>query len=174
MISHHTRLRLCSQPARRKTESYINSFPNFTTSVTTEAGDFTTHFIALFSSSPSAIPLLLLHGWPGNFLEFLPILNLLRAKYPDPAVLPYHVIVPSLPGYAWSSPPPLGRDFAVPDVAVVMDRLMQNLGFGSGYVAQGGDIGSRVVKILGGDAFSSCKGTPFPSKHTRARVRART
>ncbi|KAI9053690.1 hypothetical protein LZ554_002643 [Drepanopeziza brunnea f. sp. 'monogermtubi'] len=143
----------------KKSESYINTFPNFTIPVTTEAGSFTTHFIALFSTSPTATPLLLLHGWPGNFLEFLPILALLKEKYTDPAQLPYHVIVPSLPGYAFSSQPPLDREFAVRDVALVMDTLMHNLGFssGSGYVAQGGDIGSVIAKVLGGGEFPSCK-----------------
>lgn len=69
------------------------------------------------------------------------------------------MIVPSLPGYAFSTPPPLGREFAVGDVAEVMDQLMKDLGFAKGYVAQGGDIGSRVAKVLGGVDFPSCKGT---------------
>lgn len=68
------------------------------------------------------------------------------------------MIVPSLPGYAFSSPPPLDREFAVSDIAVVVDQLMKDLGFEEGYVAQGGDIGSRVTKVLGGDDFPSCKG----------------
>ncbi|KAI6715282.1 epoxide hydrolase [Diplocarpon mali] len=141
----------------KKSEAHINAFPNFTSSVTTEAGTFTTHFVALFSTSPTAAPLVFLHGWPGSFLEFLPILSLLQARFPDPASLPYHIVVPSLPGYAFSSPPPLDREFAARDIAVVMDQLMRDLGFEGGYIAQGGDIGSRVAKVLGGDEFPSCK-----------------
>jgi microsomal epoxide hydrolase len=79
----------------------------------------------------------------------------MKQKY-TPATLPYHLIVPSLPGYSFSSPPPLDRDFANKDTAAVMNQLMLDLSFTS-YVAQGGDIGSRVAKILG-VASESCKG----------------
>ncbi|KAL5320492.1 hypothetical protein ACEPPN_011298 [Leptodophora sp. 'Broadleaf-Isolate-01'] len=48
-------------------------------------------------------------------------------------------------------------DFDVGSVVKVMDQLMQDLGFGGGYVAQGGDIGSRTVKALGDDYFPTCK-----------------
>ncbi|PVH89426.1 alpha/beta-hydrolase [Cadophora sp. DSE1049] len=157
----------------KKSEAHINTFPHFTTTVTTPSTPIPTtsspnkpatvstthtiHFVALFSTNPSAIPIGLFHGWPGSFLEFLPILSLLKEKYPDPKDLPYHVIVPSLPGFAFSSPPPLDVDFDVGSVAAVMNQLMLDLGFGGGYVAQGGDIGSRIVKVLGDAEYPSCK-----------------
>ncbi|KAH7364659.1 epoxide hydrolase [Rhexocercosporidium sp. MPI-PUGE-AT-0058] len=156
----------------KKTESHINNFNHFTSTVTTPtpiptptspnspksvSTAHTIHFVALFSTNPSAIPLTLFHGWPGSFLEFLPILTLLKDKYPDPKDLPYHVIVPSLPGFTISSPPPLDVDFDFGSVAKVMDQLMQDLGFGGGYVAQGGDIGSRIAKALGDEHFPTCK-----------------
>lgn len=92
----------------------------------------------------------------GSFLEFLPILQKFRDEY-TPETLPYHLIVPSLPGYTFSSGAPLDRDFGTDDVARVLDQLMKDLGFESGYVAQGGDIGSWVARILGVD-YESCKG----------------
>ena len=70
----------------------------------------TVHFLALFSRLKTAVPTLMLHGWPGSFLEFLEILRLLTRKY-TASTLPYHIVVPSLPGYAFSSPPPLNQDF---------------------------------------------------------------
>ncbi|KAJ5252065.1 hypothetical protein N7489_002475 [Penicillium chrysogenum] len=73
----------------------------------------------------------------GSFLEFLPILQRFRDEY-TPETLPYHLIVPSLPGYAFSSGPPLDRDFGTGDVARVLDQLMKDIGFESGYVVQGG------------------------------------
>ncbi|KFZ17100.1 hypothetical protein V501_01891 [Pseudogymnoascus sp. VKM F-4519 (FW-2642)] len=91
----------------------------------------------------------------GNFLEFLPILELLRNSY-TPETLPYHVIVPSLPGYAFSSPPPLDRDFRIEDVARIFNRLMQDLGFGDGYAVQGGDVGSKVARVMAAE-HESCK-----------------
>jgi microsomal epoxide hydrolase len=71
--------------------------------------------------------------------------------------LPYHVIVPSLPGYAFSSPPPLNQDFRIEDVARIFDQLMQDLGFGQGYVVQGGDVGSKVARVMAVE-HESCKG----------------
>lgn len=86
----------------------------------------------------------------------MPILELLRNNY-TPETLPYHVIVPSLPGYAFSSPPPLDRDFRTGDVARIFNRLMQDLGFGNGYVVQGGDIGSKIARAMAVE-YESCKG----------------
>lgn len=60
----------------------------------------------------------------------------------------YHFIVPSLAGWAYSSPPPLDREFAVKDIAKIINGLMVGLGFDK-YIAQGGDIGSMVAVDLG-------------------------
>jgi microsomal epoxide hydrolase len=111
--------------------------------------------VALYSENVDAIPVVLLHGWPGSFLEFLPILDLLRSSY-TPATLPYHVIVPSLPGYTFSSPPPADCDFRIEDVARIFDKLVVGLGFGAGYVVQGGDIGSKVGRVMAAE-HKSCK-----------------
>lgn len=144
-----------SNSSRRKSEDVINSFPNFTLDIADRTGTQTIHFVALLSQKTDAVPLILLHGWPGNFLEFLPILQLLRTTY-TPETLPYHVIVPSLPGYAFSSPPPLDRDFRIEDVARIFDTLMVDLGFGNGYVVQGGDVGSKVARVMAAE-HESCK-----------------
>jgi len=97
----------------------------------------------------------LLHGWPGSFLEFLPILDILQTRF-DASNLPYHIIVPSLIGYGFSSGPSTISNTRTTDVAWVVNSLMVGLGFGDGYVAHGGDIGSYVSRILGAK-FSACK-----------------
>ncbi|KAJ5624140.1 Alpha/Beta hydrolase protein [Penicillium lagena] len=135
----------------KTSEDRINSFPQFTTNIE----GIEIHFVALFSEKKNAVPILLLHGWPGSFLEFLPMLQLFREEY-TPTTLPYHLIVPSLPGYTFSSGPPLDRNFEITDVARIMDQLMKDVGFESGYVAQGGDIGSRIARNLAVD-HDSCK-----------------
>ncbi|KAE8382861.1 Alpha/Beta hydrolase protein [Aspergillus bertholletiae] len=132
-------------------EARINDFPQFTA----EIEDIQLHFAALFSEKPDAVPIVLLHGWPGSFLEFLPLLQLFRDEF-TPSTLPYHLIVPSLPGYGFSSGPPVDRNYTSHDIARIIDTLMKDLGFESGYVAQGGDIGSRVSRILALD-HASCK-----------------
>ncbi|KAL2831246.1 Alpha/Beta hydrolase protein [Aspergillus pseudoustus] len=147
----------------RAVEARANSFPQYTT----EIEGLTIHFAALFSEKPGAVPVVLLHGWPGSYFEFLPLLQLLRDEF-SPTTLPYHLIVPSLPGYVFSSGPPLDKNWTNTDTARVIDQLMQNLGLGSGYVAQGGDIGSRISRLLSLN-YESCKAVhlnfgPLPTR----------
>ncbi|OOF93430.1 hypothetical protein ASPCADRAFT_398462 [Aspergillus carbonarius ITEM 5010] len=135
----------------RSAEDHINSWPQFTYDIE----GMTIHFVALFSKRKDAIPIVLIHGWPGNFLEFLPMLSLIREKY-SPEDLPYHFVIPSLPGFTFSSGPPLNADFIGQDTARVINQVMLNLGFDGGYVAQGGDIGSKISRILAVD-YEACK-----------------
>lgn len=93
------------------------------------------------------MPVVLLHGWPGSPLEFLSFLELAQSKY-KPEELPYTFIVPSLPGYGFSSGPSLERESTLESMAYIIDKLLVGLGFETGYVAQGGDIGSFVARIL--------------------------
>ncbi|KAF2501144.1 putative epoxide hydrolase [Lophium mytilinum] len=140
----------------RQTEKRINSFPNYQVSVTDEGGtDYNIHFVALFSKNPDAIPIVMLHGWPGSFMEFLPCLDIVRKRY-TPSTLPYHIIVPSIVGYCFSAGPSVKSNTTVADVAWVTNSMMIGLGFADGYVAQGGDIGSYLARILG-SKFEECK-----------------
>jgi pimeloyl-ACP methyl ester carboxylesterase len=62
------------------------------------------HVVHAEGRGPSPLPLLLTHGWPGSFLEYLPILPLLAdpgGHGADPADA-FTVVVPSLPGYGFS------------------------------------------------------------------------
>lgn len=94
---------------RRNVEKDLNSFPHYKMQIDDSDMIFDIHFMALFSQKQGAVPILLLHGWPGSFLELTPILEILITKY-TPETLPYHIVVPSWPGYAFSSSPPLDRD----------------------------------------------------------------
>ncbi|KAK3701225.1 hypothetical protein LTR37_015604 [Vermiconidia calcicola] len=141
----------------RKCEDRINSFPNFKASVKdTEGNTIEVQFLALFSEKEDAVPIAFFHGWPGSITEFLDLMDILRKRH-SPKDLPYHVIVPSLPGYAYSSGPPQDQDYGIEIATGAMNNLMVGLGFGSGYLAQGGDIGSFVSRILA-VGYDSCKG----------------
>ncbi|KAF2189179.1 epoxide hydrolase-like protein [Zopfia rhizophila CBS 207.26] len=138
----------------RAQEMHINSFSNYKMAIQDEVGgDLSVHFVGMFSEKKDAIPIVLMHGWPGSFLEFLPMLGLVRGKY-SPSNLPYHLVVPSLPGYTLSSGGPLDRDWSMDDTARVIDKVMKNLGFNK-YIAQGGDVGSFVGRLLATD-YDSC------------------
>ncbi|KAK6212132.1 epoxide hydrolase [Colletotrichum tabaci] len=140
----------------RKQEDRINSFPNFKSKVeNADLGTLDIHFTALFSNKKDAVPVIFMHGWPGSFLEFLPMLDLLVSKY-TPETLPYHVIVPSLPGYGLSADSvPLDTETTVESVTASLHQLMLDLGFGGGYAAQGGDVGSFTARLLSG--YKECK-----------------
>ncbi|KAK6067841.1 cytochrome p450 alkane hydroxylase [Seiridium cupressi] len=141
----------------REQERRINSFPNFKASVNDGNGNtIEVQFLALFSERADAIPIAFFHGWPGSICEFLDLLDILKDRYSSKD-LPYHVIVPSLPGYAYSSGPPLDTDYGIDIAAGAMHNLMVGLGFGSGYLAQGGDLGSFVSRLLATN-YDACKG----------------
>lgn len=143
---------------RRSVEDELNAFPQYKATVVEDGVRYEVHFLALFSQKADATPVLFSHGWPGSILEFVPMLQLLAEKY-TPATLPHHVIVPSLTGYGFSSPPPVDRPFTGAVQAAIFDGLMRGLGFGAengGYLAQGGDVGSFVVRIM--TKFDSCNG----------------
>ncbi|KAI8274966.1 putative epoxide hydrolase [Colletotrichum sp. SAR11_57] len=110
-------------------EARVNEFPNIKAKVVDDDGaTYSIHFIGLFSQKKDAIPLMCIHGWPGSFLEFIGFLSALKAKYTSEN-LPYHVIVPSLPGYAFSDSPPVDRDWTIQDSARLLHKLMEGMGF---------------------------------------------
>lgn len=68
----------------RKTEAKINQFPNYHVQIEDGGFKFDIHFAALFSKKKDAVPLLLLHGWPGSFLEFLGESTILMQSWDRP------------------------------------------------------------------------------------------
>jgi microsomal epoxide hydrolase len=135
----------------RAQEKHINSFPNYTMKIE----EINVHFVALFSEKKDAIPIIFMHGWPGSFIEFLPMCELIGKKY-EAKDMPYHIIVPSIPGYTLSSTLPVDRDWTISDSSRVLDQLMENLGFNK-YISQGGDIGSFLARDMAAN-FDSCAG----------------
>ena len=129
----------------RAREARINSWPNFRT----EAAGERVHFIHARSPEPDATPIVLTHGWPGSFVEFLDVLGPLSdpiAYGGDPADA-FHVVVPSMPGYGFSGPT-VQPGFDSHRVADAVAEVMQQLGYDR-YIAQGGDWGAIVTRRLG-------------------------
>jgi microsomal epoxide hydrolase len=126
----------------RAQEKHINSFPNYKMQIE----DVDVHFVGLFSEKKDAVPIVFMHGWPGSFIEFLPMCEVIRKKY-GTKDLPYHIIVPSLPGYTLSTVKGIQKEWKMEDTARVMNQMMLNLGFNK-YLAQGGDVGSFVAQIM--------------------------
>jgi epoxide hydrolase len=129
----------------RAHEARLNQIPQYTTTI--DGQDI--HFLHVRSEEPAAVPLLLLHGWPGSVLEFAGMIGPLtdpRAHGGDPSRA-FHVVVPSLPGYGFSGPTTEpGWDSA--RMAKAFAALMSRLGYAR-WGAAGGDAGALVGRELG-------------------------
>ena len=87
----------------REQERTLNQFDHFKT----EIDGIEMHFIHQRSEHPDAIPLMIVHGWPGSISEFSKIIDPLvdPVTYGGSASDAFHVITPSLPGFGFSSTP---------------------------------------------------------------------
>ncbi|KAL2060147.1 hypothetical protein VTL71DRAFT_9969 [Oculimacula yallundae] len=132
-------------------QKVMNQWPHFTT----EIESLTIHFIHKRSASKSAYPLLMVHGWPGSFYEFSRVINPLTDEN---SPLPFDCVVPSLPGFCWSSGPP--RGWKLQDTARIFHKLMLRLGYNE-FAVQTGDWGHWVGRELGSQYSDSCKAIHF-------------
>ena len=124
----------------RAQERRLNQFEQFTTSI----DGLPVHFIHRRSKQPNAFPLLVTHGWPGSIVEFTKVIGPLTdpAAHGGRAEDGFDVVMPSLPGFAFSGKPAEpGYDPA--RIAQMLAKLMARLGY-QRYGAQGGDWGAIV------------------------------
>ena len=128
----------------RQWEAALNAYPQFTTEIDGQ----NIHFLHARSSEPGALPLILTHGWPGSVVEFLKVIGPLTdpaAHGGDPADA-FHLVIPSLPGFAFSGPTEAG--WGVVRTARAWARLMARLGYNR-YGAAGNDAGSMISPLIG-------------------------
>ncbi|VDO27460.1 unnamed protein product [Onchocerca flexuosa] len=125
-------------------EDIINSLPQFIT----EIEGLKIHFIHAKPREKYevVVPLLIVHGWPGNVFEFHKIIPMLL----DPVQqigsdinVAFEVIAPSIPGFGWSGVP-MKKGLSPKAAARIFNKLMVRLGF-SRYLLQGGDFGSIIA-----------------------------
>lgn len=128
-----------------KREAFLNKFPQFKTNI--QGLDI--HFIHVkpADSTIKTLPLLLLHGWPGSVREFYSLIDVLNnpQNIKDNGVA-FELIVPSLPGYGFSSAP-VRKGLGPNQMAVVFTNLMKRLGHTKWYV-QGGDWGAMIGSVM--------------------------
>ncbi|MGH3500605.1 MAG: epoxide hydrolase family protein [Nocardioidaceae bacterium] len=126
----------------RAQERWLNTFAHFRT----EIDGVGIHFVHHRAAGGGGVPLILTHGWPSSFVEYLPVVPLLTdaAAYgiDGPG---FDVVIPSLPGYGFSDRPP--RAVTYRDVARLWHRLMSVLGY-ERYGCGGGDFGSGVATVM--------------------------
>ena len=129
----------------RAAEARLNTYPQFTTDIDGQR----IHFLHVSSGQPGAKPLLITHGFPSSVAEFL---HLIEPLVNPPTGQAFHVVAPSLPGYAFSTPLS-GTGWAMGRTARAWAELMRRLGY-QRYGVHGGDVGAGVsglVATLDGD-----------------------
>lgn len=129
----------------RKKEAELNEWPHFTTKIDGQ----NIHFIHVKSKEANAKPLMLIHGWPGSIIEFVAHIEPLTdpVKHGGKAGDAFDVVIPSLPGFAFSGPTNeagwnnvrIGKAFI---------ELMGRLGYDR-FAVQGGDAGAIIGPEMG-------------------------
>jgi pimeloyl-ACP methyl ester carboxylesterase len=128
-----------------RVEARLNALPQFVT----EIDGVDVHFIHIRSPHDDALPLIMTHGWPGSVIEMLDSVGPLTdpTAHGGSAEDGFHLVLPSLPGYGFSSEPvEIGWDLG--RTARAWAELMRRLGY-TRFVAQGGDVGAGVTDAMG-------------------------
>ncbi|XP_013884585.1 epoxide hydrolase 1 [Austrofundulus limnaeus] len=126
----------------RRQVDKLNQYPHFKTNI--EGIDV--HYLHVkpkqVPEGTNAVPLIMVHGWPGSFYEFYGMIPLLTEPA-DPQDLVFELVCPSIPGYGFSEAPQK-KGFDSVCAARVFHKLMKRLGFQQFY-AHGGDWGWLVT-----------------------------
>ena len=118
----------------RTREAELNTYPQYIA----EIDDCDLHFVHIRAEREDAPALLVMHGWPHTFALQLEFANLLRD---------FHVVLPSLPGFAWSSAYRTG-EWSTERVTETMLHLMtETLGY-SHFFTYGEDVSAYVNDLL--------------------------
>ncbi len=133
----------------RRAEAELNRFPQFVAEIASANGErHKIHFIHERGSGKKPRPLILTHGWPSTFREFLDVVEPLAhpERFGGKAEDGFDVIVPSLLGFGFSSRPQVPVGPAV--IAELWHTLMHDVLGYRRYFAQAGDWGSLVTSRL--------------------------
>ena len=121
----------------RAVEARINGWPQGIATIDGQP----IHFIHARSHATDAMPLLVLHGWPGSIIEMLGVIDPLRASF--------DVVCVSLPGFGFSGPT-TERGWHPRRIAAAVVELMGRLGY-SRFGTLGGDWGATISNYIGLD-----------------------
>jgi pimeloyl-ACP methyl ester carboxylesterase len=128
----------------RKCETKLNALPQYMTQI----DGLDVHFIHVRSKHDNALPVIVTHGWPGSIIEQLKIIEPLTnpTAYGGSASDAFHVVIPSIPGYGFSSKPTVSG-WDPPRIARAWVVLMTRIGY-TRFVAQGGDVGALISNAM--------------------------
>lgn len=126
----------------RTQEQWLNSFNHYKSSI----NGLGIHYIHQRSQARDAIPILVLHGWPGSFVQMLKLLPLLTdpAAHGMPDVPAFHVVIASLPGFGFSDATTT-PGLAMEGIADIMATLMHDVLGYEKYAVRGSDLGGTTI-----------------------------
>ena len=127
-------------------EAKLNQFAQFRADIDGQ----NIHFLHVRGKGSHPTPLLLIHGWPDSFYRFHKIIPLLTdpESFGGNAEDSFDVVVPSLPGFGFSDRPNFSGGMKSLRSAELLSKLMhEELGY-QHYMVAGGDVGSRVTRLL--------------------------
>jgi epoxide hydrolase len=129
----------------RAWEARLNQHPQYLTEIDGQP----IHFLHVRSPEPEALPLILSHGWPNSFLEYLELVGPLTDPrgHGGEAADAFDVVVPDLPGFGFSGPT-REPGWDAQRTARAWAELMARLGYGR-YGAHGNDAGAIVAPLQG-------------------------
>jgi pimeloyl-ACP methyl ester carboxylesterase len=132
----------------RAAERALNRLPHFRA----EVGGLGIHFLHQRGHGPRPLPIVVSHGWPGSFIELLPLVPRLTdpERFGGRAEDAFDVVVPSLPGFAFSDRP-REPGMTKTKIAGLWVELMRDVLGYRRFAARGGDIGSGITALLGLD-----------------------
>jgi pimeloyl-ACP methyl ester carboxylesterase len=138
-------------------QAWLNSFPQFVA----EIDGRRVHFVHVKSAAPSAIPIVITHGWPYSFIDMLGLVEHL----PD-----FDLVIPSLPGFGFSDA--LAEPFMDESVAGTWHTLMTEVLGYEKYGTYGEDVGTGISDRLAADYPDSVLGIfathpPYPPDDER-------
>lgn len=130
----------------RQAEAAMNQYAHYRV----EIDNVPVHFMRVPGKGPNPTPLIMSHGWPSTFWDMYKVI----APLTDPAAFggdpadAFEVIVPSMPGFGFSTPAHRAGVNATVTADIWHKLMTEVLGF-ERYAASGGDWGSRVTSELG-------------------------
>ncbi|MET3877733.1 alpha/beta hydrolase [Chitinophaga sp. OAE865] len=146
----------------KKQEAWLNQYPQYIANINGQP----IHFLHIRSADPNAIPLMLIHGYPSSFVEFIKIADLLTSPLQhgtEPAVS-FHLIIPSIPGFGFSIPSN-EESWDLIKIAAVFAELMTTLGYEK-FAVHGTDMGAGITGMLSAIAGHRLIGTHVNTDYT--------
>ncbi len=140
----------------KKQETVLNQFPQFITEIDGQ----NIHYLHIKSTKPNATPLMLIHGWPGSFADFIKLIEPLTNPQTEDQIA-FDLVIPSIPGFGFSTPVK-DKGWNMIRIATAFATLMKELGYEK-FAVHGGDMGAGIVGIMSGVAAYNLIGTHINS-----------